>query len=242
MSKISLQLLHRWFCWVSSLQSVCDPPIACISGCLSLSTIEVGDSPWNYSVGVYTRRLLSPLYLFEPYMSSVTRLYTSTYLAHAFQADKDISPSIFSSPPPPPSPLFRPSITRATVVSTYYIVRDQKNAVTYTFTSSCSLQEEISWPNPIPFFAVLYIYVYHHLSHWFGNISWWAANWSNELLHRCSSRGFFIVSKNSTLIGNDYWIQDVSVERFVFFPCFFGCLGEIESDKECLRIAHIYMP
>ena len=49
-NKNTLQLWDRRSCRNSSLQAVCDTPIARITGCVSSLRIQVGDSPWNYSV------------------------------------------------------------------------------------------------------------------------------------------------------------------------------------------------
>ena len=51
-TKNTLQLWHRRFCRNSSLQAVCDTPIARITGCLSSLRMYVGDSPCNYSVAI----------------------------------------------------------------------------------------------------------------------------------------------------------------------------------------------
>ena len=42
----------------SSLQAVCDTPIARITSCVSSIRIQVGDSPCNYSVAIRVSRVL----------------------------------------------------------------------------------------------------------------------------------------------------------------------------------------
>ena len=42
----------------SSLQTVCDSPIARITGCASSSKIYFGDSPCNYSVAIRVNRVI----------------------------------------------------------------------------------------------------------------------------------------------------------------------------------------
>ena len=55
----TLQLWDRIFCRNSSLQAVCDTPIARITGCVSLLRISVGDSPCNYSsVAIRVNRVM----------------------------------------------------------------------------------------------------------------------------------------------------------------------------------------
>ena len=41
------------------VQAVCDTPIARITGCVSSLRIEVGDSPYNYSVAIRVNRVMS---------------------------------------------------------------------------------------------------------------------------------------------------------------------------------------
>ena len=40
------------------VQAVCDTPIARIVGCVSSLGIQVGDSPWNYSVAIRINRVM----------------------------------------------------------------------------------------------------------------------------------------------------------------------------------------
>ena len=54
----TLHLWHRNFCRNSSLQAVCDTPIARITGCVSLLRILVGDSPFNYSGAIRVNRVM----------------------------------------------------------------------------------------------------------------------------------------------------------------------------------------
>ena len=54
------------FCRDSSLQAVCDTPIARIMGCVSSLRIWVGDSPYNYSVATRVNRVIIVSLCAEP--------------------------------------------------------------------------------------------------------------------------------------------------------------------------------